>query len=97
MNSELVICDNETKVKMLLDIASRVPSLKTIVAMDTISDEMKTKAAEASIKVVYFDDLEVYTQTRVPEHGRTQTFTCEQIYCNIHMYTFYTDILYLLK
>jgi long-chain acyl-CoA synthetase len=53
-----VICDNEEKVKALLDQQHLTPTLRCIVHMQPVSDETRRKAAEKKIDLITFDDLE---------------------------------------
>ncbi|XP_067120704.1 long-chain-fatty-acid--CoA ligase 5-like isoform X1 [Centruroides vittatus] len=59
----IVICDKEEKAKTLLDEISEIPSLKTIIVMKDISDEIKQLAEKHGIQILLFQDVE--------ESGRT--------------------------
>lgn len=46
------------KIKVLLKLASKLPTLKTIIAMDPVSGEVKQKAQEAGIDLFDLESLE---------------------------------------
>lgn len=55
----LVVCDNSTRTKLLLDKAADLKSLKTIVVMDTVSEDNKSSAQKHGIKLIQFQDVMV--------------------------------------
>ncbi|ESO93396.1 hypothetical protein LOTGIDRAFT_216255 [Lottia gigantea] len=66
---ETVVCDNNVKVKNLLDRWKDTKQIKTIVCMDKFSPENKAKADEYGIKTVLFTELEALGRDNpVPEN-----------------------------
>ena len=55
----LVVCDKAEKAQLLLDKASSLKSLKTLIIMDDISEKNRETAAKHGIKVVAFRDVVV--------------------------------------
>ncbi|XP_041363771.1 long-chain-fatty-acid--CoA ligase 6-like [Gigantopelta aegis] len=53
-----VICDKAEKAQGLLDNAEEIPSLKTIIVMDTISDSNQATAKKHNIRVLSFEEVE---------------------------------------
>lgn len=53
----LVVC-TEDKVKKLLDLAQKIPSVKHIVVMDAISTELKDQATKANVELHLMTDVE---------------------------------------
>lgn len=54
----VVVCDNEDKASLLLTQASEMPSLKTYIVMDSVSDEFKKKASAEGVTVHQFIQIE---------------------------------------
>ena len=54
---KVVVVDNMSKVKALLDQASALPTLKTIVVMEDITNNNAEEGNKAGIKILSFDDL----------------------------------------
>ncbi|XP_077983452.1 long-chain-fatty-acid--CoA ligase 1-like [Glandiceps talaboti] len=54
----IVVCDVEEKVKLLLDKADKTPILQQIIVMETVSDEIKEKARQQTIEIISFADVE---------------------------------------
>ncbi|CAL1288035.1 unnamed protein product [Larinioides sclopetarius] len=55
---ELVICDEENKVKRLIEKRKETPKLKIILCVKSISQELEDLANEANIKLHLFSDVE---------------------------------------
>ncbi|KAL4239460.1 Long-chain-fatty-acid--CoA ligase 5 [Mactra antiquata] len=53
----VVICDTAARVQLLLDKAGDMPSLKTIVVMDKITDQNQTTAKQYNVKLVPFETV----------------------------------------
>ncbi|KAK3772609.1 hypothetical protein RRG08_027342 [Elysia crispata] len=53
-----VVCDNEAKVKKLLDIRAHVPTLKMVVTIEPISDDVRSSAESAGLNLVSFEDID---------------------------------------
>lgn len=69
----LVVCDNAAKVKLLLDKAADLKSLKCIVVMDTVTEENKSDAKKHGIRLVQFKDVQV---TEDSSSGKTARVLC---------------------
>lgn len=53
----MVITENTSQIKKLLNIKAELPLLKTMIAFDDIDPEQKTRAADIGVKVLQFQDL----------------------------------------
>lgn len=53
----LVVCDSAAKVKLLLDKAEDLASLKCIVVMEAASEENVTSAKKHGIRLVQYKDV----------------------------------------
>jgi len=59
---ELVLCEDESKVKKLLGDSSQLPGIKTLVHLHPVSEEI-TKAVEAvGWQIVSFAEMEASTK-----------------------------------
>ena len=54
-----VICDKAEKAQALLDNAEKIPSLKTIIVVDTISEGNQATAKKHNIRLLSFREVEV--------------------------------------
>ncbi|CAL1273031.1 unnamed protein product [Larinioides sclopetarius] len=55
---KLVVCDNESKVKSLLNEAKNTPQLKQIIAVNKVSDAIKVQAKTLGLQLISFKDVE---------------------------------------
>ena len=54
-----MVCDTTTKVEHLLQNMSQTPSLKTIVLLTAVPDNLKDCGQEAGVELMTFEDLVV--------------------------------------
>ncbi|KFM70447.1 Long-chain-fatty-acid--CoA ligase 5, partial [Stegodyphus mimosarum] len=53
-----VICDNESKVKSILNEISNTPKLKQIIVVNNISDTLRVRAQTLGVQLLFFKDVE---------------------------------------
>ncbi|VDK42393.1 unnamed protein product [Anisakis simplex] len=63
---QFIICDVEQKAKLLVDEASKIPSLKHIIVIEPFSEELKVQAEAAGISLHRFSEVEKLGET-MPE------------------------------
>ena len=57
---ELIVCDDEDKLKLLLKWGKeKLPNVKTIVHMNTVSEETTKAVEEQGWRILSFADMEV--------------------------------------
>ncbi|EFP01041.1 CRE-ACS-13 protein [Caenorhabditis remanei] len=55
---KIVVCDDIAKATGLLKFKEQCPSLKTLVVMESLTDELKSSASSLGVQVFTFEDLE---------------------------------------
>ena len=53
----LLLCDTTAKVESILQNIGNTPSLKTVVLMTSVSEELKSNAQEAGVQLVAWEDM----------------------------------------
>ena len=56
-----VVCDNEDKVKKLISTRKEAPTLRNVVVIGDVSDDTKSSAESAGLKLLSFEDALVRT------------------------------------
>ncbi|KAL8579355.1 hypothetical protein ACOMHN_026720 [Nucella lapillus] len=53
-----VVCDSEAHVKLLIDSKSHVDSLKLIIMIENLTEDLKRAAQQVGIKIIHFTEVE---------------------------------------
>lgn len=54
---EIVIAENEAQVKKILNIRNAIPTLKSIISFDMVSDEIKAQCTDQGLEYYYFQEI----------------------------------------
>ena len=53
-----VVCDTATRAELLINNKKRMTSVKTIVMIEAVTDELRQKSEMAGIKIMQFGEVE---------------------------------------